>query len=784
MEENIEPLDNTSDNSKSSEQDKIKSLNDNSNSKPEIVSNVNKNYIHTSKDNEYKKKGFLVAVKEKTNHTDAILLVKKVIDENTRATLDSLETICIVKISKLQERIDILKNELIEKQAIKIEYKVELAKMRLEKEEIEKEITDLQKQKDDVIRLIGSAKENLILKRLDEIDKEIIRITEIYENIEKKQNPKFKQEFDDNKSVDAEKVKFYQKVKSNLEETYDDVKNRIRSLNNAGINAQWATVFVAIGWICAIVAGWFFSLWSGPAPKLTDGEGIIKNDSIRFLLIDLVAKYIKDKGWVEIIFGIGLYVLIIGCVSYLGYYLLKKHGFILDHDKLKKLREKIAEDENYSLNPQEQDELFKGDFKANNWYALWLKAAPFIVFIYLTLAVLSRNAFVPKKLENGKLGEEEDRFQSVFDSLTNQFMGSLIALTFAGLFSLYIIKIIEPRTIHKTKHESDEGKILVSWELVVGIILFLIMIISMIIAPTNSIAEVKYPIFYVIFEVSGFLFFCLVTGFTLGYGYRFIGLDMLSEKLVLYLEIYAHEINRLSKPFRVNYLKDRVFKENMEFLKVQMLNLVAQRNYIAQKLTGIREKQENENSPIIILPNTLPNEEQDKKTKNIKEVDKDNESDKSNFFKLNILNRVISVINQYWTKVFEKKVEEEKEKQSQNVEIDNNIEAYFPEYVTKIKEINNQIEERTKRIKELDEELNGYWRNEKTFRSINDQIKNINNQIEELEDEIIQLGEDLNEQKVSTKFDGERNKSLVDEGFYNGIWFLKNGEDLRGMYLP
>lgn len=710
---------------------------------------------------------------EKTDpYTNLTALMHKH-DQELKDILDRAESLYLLKVLAFEERITDLKNRLAQRQGSLTELETELQQMRAERDTIEANLARYRQELVSVLNGMGTAKEGLIMKRFGELEQEINKIVEIHAQLESSQNTKFRNEHTEDKEADRERIELYKKLESNLKETYNDLNGRVKSLNASGINASVSGLLITIGWVAAFVGGWFFSLWTEGPREAGEMYNIGGNGSVRFALINLLAQFTVHYTWWQLLTGLLVYVLIISAVSWAGHYLLIKFGFTEDQRKRDDLR-KQAENEDFKLSPEEQDELFKGRFSANTWFALWLKMAPFFVFFYLTLAVIAKEA-VEKTDSTGR-----NELQKLFDSLTNQFIGTMLAVVFAGLVVLYIAKVIEPRYMRRaTAGEENPSH---TWEVITGLAMFIVLVVACVLhyyemPPFKDIRIVA---------ITGFLACCITTGFCLGYGYRYSALEEIYNRLTYHLEIISIFINRLSKPKRHNFIDNELFLQRISDLQSQMLDFVEDKNQLTHKIAGLKSGRR------IIIVRAVPPDPGEKKG-----TEKPNEGSESPGsgekedaearkpavrqwpFKWPLLvERTLHSAATSLLKLFGRRKEKPYSSAGATSKLTHDEEAYFPELAGKMQGINLLMTAELDKLRAIDEAVDDYRKNEGIYRSLNDQIKSIQEEIHTNKNQVLALSEQHSQEKTQLKYEGERQKTLIREGFYTSLWFIKNGDDL------
>ena len=710
-------------------------------------------------------------------------------DQELKDILDRAESLYVLKVLAFEERITDLNNRLAQRRGSLGELETELQQMRGERAKIEDQIARYRQELVAVLGEIGTAKENLVLKRFGELEQEIKKIIQIHEQLESSQNARFQSEYHEDKETDRERIGLYKKIEHNLKETYDDVNGRIRALNASGINASVSALLTTTGWVAAFVAGWFFSLWAEGPQEPSNTTNIGGNDSVRFALINLLAKFTLRYTWWELLTGLLVYMLMISVTSWLGHYLLIRFGFIEDRKKREDLRKQAENDEDFKLSPEEQDDMFKGRFSANTWFALWLKMAPFFIFFYLTLAVIAKEAIREQTVvreENGvkvQIREVSNELQQLFDSLTNQFMGTLLAVVFAGLVVLYISKVIEPRYIRRAAAGNENASH--TWEVITGLTLFVVLVLSCVlhyyrVPPFKDITMVA---------ITGFLVCCMTTGFALGYGYRYSSLEEIHHRLTYSLETIAIIINRLSKPKRYNFKDNELFLQRVALLQSQMLSFVEDKNQLTHQVAGMGRR--------VVIVKEAPHQDGKKGAENSGDQPGDpengaREDEKETArpvarqwpFKWPILfEKTLHLAAASLLNLFRKRKEKPRSAADAPSKLTYNEEVYFPELAGQMQGINLLMAAELDKLRTVELGIDDYWKNEGTYRSLNDQIKHIQEEIVQRKNEVLALSENHHNQTTELKYEGERQKTLIREGFYTSLWFLKNGDDLKDPLL-
>jgi hypothetical protein len=270
----------------------------------------------------------------------------------------------------------------------------------------------------------------------------------------------------------------------------------------------------------------------------------------------------------------------------------------------------------------------------------------------------------------------------------------------------------------------------------------------------------SFPLFEDVRRIAifGFSTSCLATAFGLGYGYIFKGLQENSAILLFSLRAITTHIDHLSKPGRISYTNHLQFIGRVDELQHKMFDLIESRHKLATHLSSGKPPARPFLQPIIIAHQPV------------------NSKKKPFFIRI-------------WHSV---PFGNRKKGNNTNDEngLDKNFEAayslsegeifYFAEQSQKIGAIRNRIQEHRKKIKDIEHEIHCYWRNEETYRSLNDQIKNTEKRIQYRENELMKLHEQLDGEQKVLKILYEERKVLLSEGYYTGTWFNTNGPSDNG----
>lgn len=591
---------------------------------------------------------------------------------------------------------------------------------------------------------IGLEKDSLVIKRIRELKDEMNAIITLYQDAEDKQNEKFRTEFERNRPFYTSQLERLDALQDEIKEMYKDVRTRMQILRKAGINYSLSGVLVGIGCVCAFITGWFYSEWMKPTPTSALGN----EGDLRFFIVHALARFSTQYSYTALVSGALGYFILIGLVSWGCFELQAWFGFIRKKRKNKKRKKAAAEsDEEDEAAPQlldldisNSENLLKARFRANNWFSFWLRATPFLLFLFLTIAIVARFAY------NTKTGD--DPFQSIFDSYANQALGSLIAVLMAGLMVLYIAKVMEPRYLKKAVLE-EPGKIWLSWEIVIALLTFPAMVIIMVISHATGIRGG--------FEnLAGFVLSTISTGIILGYGYRYRGLQETAWILEDQMETNAATRFHMTTPYQVSYLRYKRFHINMLRIQQAAQQLMENRNIRADELSG----GEGETVPLLEPP--PPADPRVEAEKRLKKGYKAGVKWLGKFFK--------GVGKMFRRHTGSKKTSPDVTELHPLTEAD---EYYLPKLAAASKVAAREAGLIYDQVKAIEREKESQRRNEKVFRSLNDQATHAARQVYVLDIRETEWLKHHQRARQAVMDRARREIQLITEGFITGQWYLQ-----------
>jgi hypothetical protein len=415
------------------------------------------------------------------------------------------------RIAGCKDRIAELKEKITVAEQYKESADVDLQELIKEKLKQEAELLELQNRITDIRIQLGEAKSGIISKSLKEADEQVKKALDIQKTIYDETRSLNQKKFNDEKDHLARLSKCYQELFDSYEKRYKKVNKYISVLDIDSINPITTRVLTTIGTISFGAAGFFFSTFAGTA-------GFGNQDMLYFIFSGLIDTANKPlNGFLKILILLALILLVTG-ISWLCNLLirwLKANG---EEDVLSEvvLAGGIAR--------KFKQLQYQARIKSNNWYAFWLQLVPAILIAGLLILCIAGQVKNP------------DIINSINASSEGMIVGTCIAMSFAGLIYLYIIKIVEPRLVRKYDANPDVhvNWVKANWELVTILICFLVFSICIIAIPYDktttglSIISVDQRTRYAILL---FIAVCLMGSISFAYSVRGHGLIKTSNYL-------------------------------------------------------------------------------------------------------------------------------------------------------------------------------------------------------------------------------------------------------------
>lgn len=393
---------------------------------------------------------------------------------------------------------------------------------------------------------IGSQKERLIAKRIEEIGKEVnALVNQQGEFLEKKQS-EYTNQFNLNKKRLEDLVSFYQKLLARYFQSYEKAHNKFEQLKNLGINSTVSNVLVYVGFCMAIGASWFFAISAVEFKLSTSSKEFFFFKGILNFGINFIDHYFYES-----LFLLYLVILII-----LGVFL-----YIINK-QIKNYIKKIINQDDISLD-RFSEKIIDGlaFFKK-----FWLKIFP----TYAVLGFL----YVMIIYGYGRTNELREELNSLDISLAALTIGWVICLGGEGIAFLYVTYIIEPRV-----ERSGQYRLRNYIELIIALLLFFsatMGILFFIFLPSSmNLSDKGFTTFLL------FMFLGPMSSIVLAYGLRFKGILFSLEETEYKLTILQNLIKRHSGP-KIASWQDKELKKIFD-INAEMLDIVKAKSRMIAK---------------------------------------------------------------------------------------------------------------------------------------------------------------------------------------------------------
>ncbi|MBL7731949.1 MAG: hypothetical protein JNM88_12280 [Chitinophagaceae bacterium] len=531
-----------------------------------------------------KRRGFFEAISTVKCPVETLEIIRREYSLEAEKRLAEIDSIAAIRLNHIEETITFLNRRL---QEIKHELAVAkayceeddrvLQKLIAEKWQKEQELLALEKRLTETRIRLGEAKAGIINKSLDEAEIQIKKALNIQETIYKESFRISKQKFEDEKDHLAKMAECYQQLYDHYKTRYEKVKKVLTIMDVDGISPVTTNALRSIAGTSFIAAGFFFSTFAA-------ATGFGNKDLLYFILGGVLNTADQDIAGVwKVLILLGLIGLITG-ISWLSYRLIKTL-------KRKSDEEIISEILLGAAISKRVDKLdYKANIKSNNWYAFWLQLVPFILIIGLVALCVAYKA-------------SDENLNSLNASSEGLIVGAFVALALAGLIYLYVIKIVEPRLVHK--QENNNGKY-VNWvwanrELAFTLVAFLIFTICIIVIPYNTTnGQQLIPIDQSTrYAILLFIGMSLVGGVTFAYGVRSQGLIDTSrflERVMFRLNSAIAVCTAPEAPALPDEIKDRDKNIVQHVLKQFSFNAAVNKTKLAK-----RKKREGDTNPFAWL---------------------------------------------------------------------------------------------------------------------------------------------------------------------------------------
>lgn len=383
----------------------------------------------------------------------------------------------------------------------------------------------------------------------------------------------------DNKAAIATRTRQYELLRDQSEKQLQRLVLKMERLGFDGLNPAFGHWLFMVGLTISMICGaYFFAVFA-----LSKG---ISDSNVPFFLLKGAANFVHDFFpdysigerllWLMGCFlGFSLAMAAISWLAWIGLRQLdKSEGLTVDRKRLNESNNNDAESQ-FDLS-SERELSFELRSTGSDFLRFWLKTLPIalitgLVFllVFLTLEKNTSGVF--------------DELSDLDISLTGATVGALLTIMFGGLFSVYILKVVEPRT--EKSETIQSGQILKNIELVISGILFLFALFSLFFME-NRIAGSSNSFQPSIIFIYGVL--VLTNGYLLGYALRIRAMFGTRNYLERRTILLARAIRNGVLPFETSLTRkeDKVFKQEYSKIQRELFNLLLLKTQLGNQALG------------------------------------------------------------------------------------------------------------------------------------------------------------------------------------------------------
>lgn len=520
----------------------------------------------------YRKQGFYCALA--VNQAPEIRFEQALdqVDVNRWVELNCLDDERKHTVSFINDKIQYIEKQLGREEKALDEHWAKPARLNKERDELQKSIATIKKKIREIHQKLAQAKRDLVegkLKaRLAEVRTELDELADNYTQLSDKRHALQKKSFQENKTVHQKIVEQLEKRRKIVEEIYQDFRDRKRVINNAGLTDNAIRFLNFVGVASLLAAGWFY------ASFLVNRANLNNEDYFSFIFrrIFLFGDTTFGQGGLLQVFLVFLVVWIVllglvTLVAWLCQWLLDRENQSND-DWLSISMTSLPDGNNSSwlhrfwINRNPPRRSSKGP---RTLYMRWISALPWLFLLGLVFMLLTLFSY----------GSDRDDVEKLLTSLSGEFVGTLIALAAAGMATLYLSFVVEPRW----KKQNYVSSWRVHDELIVTVVLFMGLGLVMTFLDLTQDPTIATLSFFVI---------VLFTAFTLGYGVKYRGLYIEERNLRSHLGDLDQRIAYHSgfRPLDDKALDGKAFRKKREQCLDELFDLIRTKNTITGELLG------------------------------------------------------------------------------------------------------------------------------------------------------------------------------------------------------
>lgn len=396
----------------------------------------------------------------------------------------------------------------------------------------------------------------LFTKRLLDHSQEIDQIIDNRQILAQKRYEIYLKNYNENKHVYDAKVNRFQDVKSEVQDTYVSLKQKIKVLHNIGLTDRSIVFLNIIGYIGLIAAGWLFSVYYVGKPEL------FHVDYISFLLLRLF-NFADQLLALGNIFSF-LLVFIGGWLLFLGISTVLIWGC----EKLIYRKYQTYPVASYAIIDEEEEELlaYHSMIHARSLLASWLLYLPYLFFLGVAFIIIAAGK-IPASNQTQDLSV-------LLTTLSGEVIGTAIAIIITGITILYTAFMIEKR--HPEESPSFFELVKQHWEISTLLVIFSIIMSAIVIHESLAVRFISSQSI----ALGAFSAIVFITAFIWGYSIRYRGLLDEIYRLENYIKKLSIAIENNSRPHHldVKMIEKKAFVSKVDQANRELVDIAQIRN--------------------------------------------------------------------------------------------------------------------------------------------------------------------------------------------------------------
>lgn len=302
-----------------------------------------------------------------------------------------------------------------------------------------------------LITELGVRHRDLVKERIDAVHQELNDLANMYNDVF---DSKYKSETE-LKNALAEQRHFYKTLKSTLQHTYDLVQKKLDILYPSGVGPFSTNFLMAAGFGAAIAAACLFGIFA--AEESLDRQNLLlfAFEGI-FSFTDLFVERFDSLQAAALLSAIlTIFFIFVTGLIWACQYLLDRYT----NDKSK---------HSLGVKVKGRRSAFNSNIRARSLLSFWLQLLPWLFISGMLFIVVA-------------IGQSAGQSRDLLNQLSGQAMGLAVMLLCAGLFFLYIVKVLEPAAEKRATLNGDkQSKWRINLELLIAIVVINLLLLILV----------------------------------------------------------------------------------------------------------------------------------------------------------------------------------------------------------------------------------------------------------------------------------------------------------------